>query len=341
VFLAGDLNLIHPAWQPGSSPNRQAEPFLQWTTEANLSLTIEPGAPTRGSNMLDHAWATKELVRIRVDTQVADRLYTSSDHKTLLTKISLPRHIRLRETTCCFRLDTMDEKCYSQTLEAYAPGLSRLSTLPCLPSKDQLDTLAQGITDALIAALEAFTKKATGKGTGQPWWTEDCRTAIAELRHAQQRDPSLLEAAKSNMRRVVRKAKQDYWQSQIANASGRKNIFRMVKWAYSTGTFHSPPLRDEEAGTAKTEPAKKRELLQQTLLQKAACKEDLPISWTSCPPPTLPFSETTAHEIQNSLLNTGNTTPGSDSVPTKALRKAWKHIQTPVEILFRACLRIG
>jgi hypothetical protein len=53
------------------------------------------------------------------------------------------------------------------------------------------------------------------------------------------------------------------------------------------------------------------------------------------------FPEATAHEIQNSLLNTGNTTQGLDSVPTEALRKAWKHIQTPVEILFGACLRIG
>ncbi|KAL1952889.1 hypothetical protein VTO42DRAFT_4059 [Malbranchea cinnamomea] len=29
MLLAGDLNLKHVAWQPGSSPNKQAEPFLQ------------------------------------------------------------------------------------------------------------------------------------------------------------------------------------------------------------------------------------------------------------------------------------------------------------------------
>jgi hypothetical protein len=122
----------------------------------------------------------------------------------------------------------MDEKCYSQTLEAHAPGLGRLSDIPHLPSTDQLDALAQGITDALVAALEASTKKATGQGTGQPWWTEDCRTAMAELRQARQRDTSLLEAAKSNMRRVIRKAKQEYWHRQIAEASAGKDIFQMV-----------------------------------------------------------------------------------------------------------------
>jgi hypothetical protein len=101
-----------------------------------------------------------------MDTQVADRLYTSSDHKTLLTKISLPRHARIEGTAGCFRLDTMNKKCYSQILEAHVPGLSRLSAIPYLPSTDQLDALAQGITNALVTALEASIRKATGQGRG-------------------------------------------------------------------------------------------------------------------------------------------------------------------------------
>jgi hypothetical protein len=142
---------------------------------------------------------------------VTDRLYTSSDYKILLTKISLPRHARIEGTAGRFRLNTIDEKCYSQILEAHVPGLSRLSAIPHLPSTDQLDALAQGIIDALVAALEASIRKATGQGRGQPWWTEDCRTAMTKLRQAQQRDFNLLEAAKSNLRRVIRKAKQEYW----------------------------------------------------------------------------------------------------------------------------------
>jgi hypothetical protein len=86
--------------------------------------------------MLDLAWATQELALFSIDTQVADRLYTSSDYKTLLTKISLPRHARIEGTAGRFRLDTIDKKCYSQILEVYVPGLSRLSAIPHLPSTD-------------------------------------------------------------------------------------------------------------------------------------------------------------------------------------------------------------
>ncbi|KAL1952476.1 hypothetical protein VTO42DRAFT_5284 [Malbranchea cinnamomea] len=272
MLLAGDLNLKHLAWQLGSSPNRQAEPFLQWTTNNNLFLTMELGTPTRGTNMLDHAWTTQELVQIGVNTWVEDRLYTSSDHKTLLTRISLPRQVKPDRLNRRFQIDTMDE------------------------NTDQLDALAQGITDTLIVALEASTKKTTRLGIDQPCSLKD---------------------AKRHMRRVIRKAKQEYWHSQIANASEGKDIFRIVKWAHSTSTFHSPPLRDEEAGIARTEPKEKRELLKQTLLQRAACKEDISIDWTSYRPARLPFPEITAYEIQNSLLNTGNTTPGTDNVPTE------------------------
>jgi post-segregation antitoxin (ccd killing protein) len=51
---------------------------------------------------------------------------------------------------------------------------------------------------------------------------------MAELRQARQRDFNLLEAAKSNLRRVIRKAKQEYWHSQIAKALAGKDIFQMI-----------------------------------------------------------------------------------------------------------------
>jgi ribonuclease HI len=341
-LLAGDLNLKHPAWQPGATPSTWAEPFLQWAVNTNLALTIEPGTPTRGPNMLDQAWATPELLAKGVDTQVARCLYTSSDHQTLLTKISLPRHISPLRSNTRFRLDTMDDKCFQQILEANTARLAQLSDLSAAPSPAQLDSLAQGITEVLMAAMEASTKRASGRGIGQPWWNQECRQALLALQQAQHRNPSSTGDARDSMRRTVRQAKQKYWHGKIAEVSGGKDIFGMIKWAHSTGCFHSPPLRDEAAGEVRTEPHKKQELLQQVLLQRAASKPDIPVSWTSCRSPAcLPFPEVTTHEIQNSLLNTGNTTPGTDNVPATVLRKAWRHIQPPVEKLFRACLRIG
>ena len=293
--------------------------------------------------MLDHVWATQELIIKGIDTQVARSLHTSSDHQTLLTKISLPRGVESNGSNLQFRLDTMDEKIFSQTLESYISRLAELSNFLDLPSTDQLDNLAHGITEALVASLEASTKKATGKGTSQPWWNDECRAALSTVRQAQSGDasPTPLAEAKRNLRRTVRKAKKEYWHGKIAEAAEGKDIFKMIKWAHSTGSFHSPPLKDEAAGEVRTAPKEKRELLQQVLLQKAASKEDISVNQLNNLPARLPFPEATAYEIQNSLLNTGNTTPGMDRVPTAALRLAWKHIQTPVEKLYRACLAAG
>lgn len=341
LLLAGDLNLKHSAWQPGVTPNQQAEPFQQWTVDAEFALTMEPGTPTQGPNMLDHAWATKQLVQLGVNTQVADQLYTSSDHRSLLTKVCLPGHTRLEQLSYRFQLDTMDKRLFRQTLEAHAPQLNRLSKLSDPPSPEQLDTLAKSITNILAAALEASTRKTSGQGTGQPWWNEDCRKAIAALHRTQRWDCSLERDARCNLHRAIQKAKQEYWQGQIAGASEGKDIFRMVKWAHSAGSFYSPALQDEAAGVVRIEPREKRDLLQQVLLQKAACQEDVPTSWPNNFPERLPFPEPTAHEIQNSLLNTGNTTPGTDKVSTEVLCKAWQYIQIPVERLYSACLKIG
>ncbi|OJD20849.1 hypothetical protein ACJ73_07813, partial [Blastomyces percursus] len=128
---------------------------------------------------------------------------------------------------------------------------------------------------------------------------------------------------------IPQQPKQGYWNGQIAEATQGKDIFKMINWSRSTGSFHSPPLKDEAAGVVRTVPGEKRELLQQVLLQKAASKEDISVDWADDVVVRLPFPEATAYEIQSSLLNTGNTTPGTDGVPAAVLKKAWRHIQTP------------
>jgi len=63
----------------------------------------------------------------------------------------------------------------------------------------------------------------------------------------------------------------------IDRATEARDIFQMVGWGNSTGHFHSPPLTDPDTGGIAMLPAEKRDLLVQTLLQKAACVEDIPI----------------------------------------------------------------
>src|SRR6266480_801290 len=45
-----------------------------------------------------------------------------------------------------------------------------------------LDHLAEEITQAVLTALTALTKRASGRATGQPWWDEACNEAIKSYR---------------------------------------------------------------------------------------------------------------------------------------------------------------
>jgi hypothetical protein len=72
---------------------------------------------------------------------------------------------------------------------------------------------------------------------------------------------------KKDLRRVVRRAKCEYWQEKINTASEGKDIFQMVGWSHSTGCFSSPPFVDPESGATLINSEDKRDLLIRTLLQ--------------------------------------------------------------------------
>ncbi len=233
-----------------------------------------------------------------------------------------------------------------QALQTAEPQLQTLTrTAESIPSTTGLDQLADGITKAVADALQASTKRSTGRGTGQPWWNEACQRAAQVHRQARSRSNEDEETgAKRDLRRVVRKTKRDYWREKINNATESKDIFQMVGWGHSAGNFHSPPLTDPESGATCVLPNEKRELLARTLLQKAACQEDIPtgLAEDETPlPARLPFPPATRHEVEDSVLRAKSTTPGADEVSTDALRLAWPHLREAIYVLYSKCLDIG
>ena len=80
---------------------------------------------------------------------------------------------------------------------------------------------------------------------------------------------------KRDLWRVVRRAKREYWWEKINAVSEGKDIFQMVGWSHSTECFGSPPFVDPESGATLINSEEKRDLLIRTLLQQAACGEDI------------------------------------------------------------------
>ena len=115
----------------------------------------------------------------------------------------------------------------------------------------------------------------------------------------------------------------------------------MVGWNRSTGSFDCPPFVDPESGATLVNPEDKRDLLVHTLLQQAACRDDIPMQLEAQWQPRLPFPQVTSHEIYNSLLRIKSTTPGVDGVPVQALKQAWPFIWEAVHTLYSWCLEIS
>ena len=101
-------------------------------------------------------------------------------------------------------------------------------------------------------------------------------------------------------------------------------------------------MKDPETSAIYTRPEDKRSLLTRTLLQKAACQEDVPIAFPDeHQSARLSLPSASRHEIENALLRTKETTPGPDEIPITAIRRAWPQVREAVCILFEWCLELG
>ncbi|KAI9765055.1 MAG: hypothetical protein M1840_007880, partial [Geoglossum simile] len=107
-------------------------------------------------------------MRHKVTTCIASDLNTTSDHETLLTQIGIkPGHRNTAAGHSHFQMDTTDRELFKSTLEsAIIPAEHTAAELSQnqnnTPILTLLDRLAEEISQAILTALTASTKKASG-----------------------------------------------------------------------------------------------------------------------------------------------------------------------------------
>lgn len=103
----------------------------------------------------------------------------------------------------------------------------------------------------------------------------------------------------------------------------------MTKWHKSTGSYRSPPLKDPLRPDSPLAVAlqEKRDILSRNLLQNMAEAGDIPLDTPAVPSCSLPFPDITMAQVEKSILQAGNTTPGADELPTCIVKVAWSLIQ--------------
>jgi ribonuclease HI len=330
TVIAGDLNLLHPRWQPSLNrgPTVYAEPFITWLDETQLVLTSPPDCSTHDlGNVLDLAFVSGQLALAGANTVIAYDLDVTSDHRPLLTTI--PWGQRHQEASNKLLFSSLDQPLFLDLLAGNLPSLTSLT------SPEQLDAEASGLTAAIHSAYRGSAKRSLGQQTGQPWWNEDCKQSRQQYR--------LGDCTKKDFRKAVRRAKTLFWQARLDTAAQAKDAFDISKWHKSMGSYRSPPLKDPSSPNmplATTLP-EKRAVLARNLLHNPSEVGDTPLDAPTVPITALPFPTVLDTDVERAILRTRNTAPGADEIPTCILQTAWPLIKDRVCQLFQSCLRLG
>ncbi|KAI1005720.1 hypothetical protein K3495_g2502 [Podosphaera aphanis] len=210
TFSAGDFNLKHTRWQASVTTNQSvAESLLEWTDSNSISLISEADVPTHNrGNALDLSFASNSIILAGVESAIIPELDVTSDHLPIGTII--PWDSRFQEPFTRLKLDTLDENLSHSLLQA---EMARMPSLPVHPQPDTLNTCAESLCTALQNSFRGSARRALGRGTGQPWWNDECRDAARAHRIARRnsQDPTACAAARKELRIAVRRVKRQFF----------------------------------------------------------------------------------------------------------------------------------
>jgi len=280
-----------------------------------------------------------------VSRKIAVRVYVGS-YPPEICPLTVPLHSDLRPS---------DHKPCSDSRSFFVPDdrlpdlarlvEERIHELPTLGfAPEELDSYAQRLVELLKGSALIVGKKSS---LFQPtvWWNEDCAEALGEYRLATK--SAVDKADKINARRafrkVVRKAKRDYWRNMIESAEKPADLFRVVSWHKLTAGPSSPPIT---VGNRVYETQlEKATALRKATLERRTADSDIPNPWDIAVTPQradIPFThEVTPEEAEACTVGTRSSSPGFDTLTVRLMKACWPVIGEPVRALFQRCLLTG
>ncbi|PWI64416.1 hypothetical protein PCL_10484 [Purpureocillium lilacinum] len=140
-------------------------------------------------------------------------------------------------------------------------------------------------------------------------------------------------AARATGRRSQRRPRKAPWWNEECAASVAE--LRCVRRAFPLGFNRDVQLarRDLRRVVRRAKRAYWRDLIDGVQSDKDTSAEDtIPIPFS----PKVPIEE-----VQDALLRTGNTSPGSDNITVRLLRTAWPALRCHIQRLYQGCLSLG
>lgn len=243
VLIMRDINLHHTDWDNRTvNPTTQAKRFADWIANNNAICELEVGTVTHArGGTLDLVIISNSVSKQVTECYVEPNLHVTSDRESILTYLEMGNSDP-KKTNQRLQLDRMDEKQFFSNLETQKDliqsALAQAEFSTSGNTNKALDKNAEIITTAIFSSLELSTQKSSMSRKGKPWWNEECCTFLQKMHQTQKyqafdraagiEDPNasaILKDVKSNLRKTVKKAKQEYYQ-KVIDGLDHRNIFK-------------------------------------------------------------------------------------------------------------------
>jgi hypothetical protein len=179
-----------------------------------------------------------------ITSEVDPDLNTGSDHYTMIvTALPAPERGTPGAGKKSIPMDGWED--FGQLMRPFAWTFPKTKTDP--PTEDNLDEAAQALQDLFGNVIRAAGRTRHQNGHSAPWWDKECRTA--HKKHCETNQGTTDdEAARKNLKDIVRRRKKEHWDKVIANAGLEGRIWSLASWRKATDRFQPPPLvgRDEQ-----------------------------------------------------------------------------------------------
>ena len=334
-LIAGDFNARHHSWEPGTRSIHGGQYIANWAEEQGLSQLV-PAVPTNPrKTTIDLAFTNIPLASASVE----DHLATGSDHFTIA--INIPEISLQPKPAKRPQLRTPDD--IQRFLQLVRKGIRDLPTVANGPA--DIDFLATAISESVQTALQTAGRPARRNNRSAPWWTEECAVAAVNHRQVRRANPlgfnKVVQQARRALRRVVRRAKRQFWRQIIDTVKESKGIYKLARWAKRSSPFQPPPL--EVDGVIHETQMQKAIALRHAILERHDTSDEIEDAWAPLAPiRTLPFNlEVTLEQAKYAATHTSSTSPGIDGITVRTLQLAWDLIGKHIQLLYGSCLRLG
>ena len=279
-IISGDFNMHHYSWDPLSTPSSEAEQFVDWTDENNLSLLNIPGKGTffrphmNRETVIDLTLTSVSMTERTENWGILPSI--GSDHKPIMYKVrgtAIPTNLVENPSISSkfytkqadwekfrdnfkenLRNDPFLQSCtYQQIRKMYREN--KASQQDCVfHISTTLDNIADSLTKAIQSAALASIPLIKEGAKSKPWWNPNIKSLRKDMQRKQRlcarsnqtSQKSILELEFSQSRNLymqtIKEAKRNHWNSFLEKEDPQ-SIFRAMKYTKDTRVEMIPPIK--------------------------------------------------------------------------------------------------